>query len=339
MSRTVERIWAGRSGWAIVVRAALEPAGLLYGGITGLRNALYDRGVLRATPPPMPTVSVGNLTVGGTGKTPVAAWMAGELARRGARPAVVLRGHGGDEPHVHTVLNPGVGVIVDPDRVRALRHAAASGHDVAVLDDGFQHRRAGRTADVVLVSADSWSEPLRLLPAGPWRESLAGLRRATAIVVTRKATSGADASALMRRLTPRTQGGLGVVVRLGLGPLSDFVGGGSLPLDALRGKSILVAAGIGNPAALSAQLTELGARVTERRFPDHHVYTPSDTRILATEGTQYDVFLCTLKDAVKLGPLWPRGAGPLWYVSQRVELEEGSAGLLALLDHLVDART
>jgi tetraacyldisaccharide 4'-kinase len=335
----VERIWKERSGWPAAVRLGLLPASMLYRGITAVRNRLYDRGVLRVAPSPIPAVSVGNLAVGGTGKTPIAAWMAGELTRRGARPAVVLRGYGNDEPLVHTVLNPGIGVIVDPDRVRGLRQAAASGHDVAVLDDAFQHRRAGRFADVVLVSADAWGEPLRLLPAGPWRERLAALDRASMVIVTRKAASPDAAAVLLSRLTPMVRGEAGAIMRLVLGPLHDFMGGELQPLEALRGRRVLVAAGIANPEALTGQLTETGARVTLRRFPDHHVYRLPDVQALATEGSRYDVFVCTLKDAVKLGPLWPRGAGPLWYVSQRVDLEEGGPAVMALLDRLVDART
>jgi tetraacyldisaccharide 4'-kinase len=335
----VERIWNERSGWPAAVRLGLLPAAMVYRGVTAVRNRLYDRGILPVAQSPIPAVSVGNLAVGGTGKTPVAAWMAGELARRGARPAVVLRGYGNDEPLVHTVLNPGIGVIVDPDRVRALRQAAASGHDVDVLDDAFQHRRTDRFADVVLVSADAWREPLRLLPAGPWREGPAALRRASIVIVTRKAAPPGTAAGLLSRLTPMVGGETGAIMRLALGPLHDFISGEVQPLDALRGSRVLVAAGIANPDALTGQLTETGARVTVRRFPDHHVYRLPDVQALATEGSRYDVFVCTLKDAVKLGPLWPRGAGPLWYVSQRVDLEKGGPAVMALLDRLVDART
>src|SRR5690348_7442624 len=132
--------------------------------------------------PVLPTLSVGNVTVGGTGKTPVAAWIAAELIDRGARPAIVLRGYGDDEPLVHARLNPDVPVIVAPDRLEGIARAAASGADVAVLDDAFQHRRAQRTADIVLVSAERWTRTPRLLPAGPWRESLRALRRTSMIL-------------------------------------------------------------------------------------------------------------------------------------------------------------
>ena len=101
------------------------------------------------------------------------------MAARGAQPAVVLRGYGEDEPLVHERLNPSIPVIVNPDRARAVALAAARGATIAVLDDAFQHRAIRRDADLVLVSADRWTPDVRVLPAGPWREPLTALRRAT----------------------------------------------------------------------------------------------------------------------------------------------------------------
>jgi predicted GTPase len=132
-----------------------------------------------------------HLTVGGTGKTPVAAWCVEQLRARGARPAIVMRGVGDDEWRVHGLLNPGTPVIVSADRSDGVFTARARGADCVVLDDAFQHRQAARVADVVLVSADGFSGRAHLLPAGPYREPLTALRRAQAVIVTVKA---ADAS-------------------------------------------------------------------------------------------------------------------------------------------------
>ena len=169
VTERIESIWNGETPMSRAMRALLMPASAAYGIATGVRNALYDRGMLASTAAPIPVVSIGNLSVGGTGKTPVSAWMARQLVERGAHPAMVMRGYGEDEPRVHELLNPDVPVFVNPDRIRAVRDAASDGCDVALLDDGFQHRRIARLENIVLVNADRWHEPLRLLPAGPWR--------------------------------------------------------------------------------------------------------------------------------------------------------------------------
>src|SRR4051794_15640030 len=197
----VDRVWYGRDAVAAATRTALLPFERLFGGIVGARDILYDAGWLPALDTPIPAVSVGNLTVGGTGKTPVSAWLARGLAARGARPAIVLRGVGGDEPLVHRALNPDIPVFTGADRVAVVREAAAMGADIAVLDDAFQHRRVGRLADLVLVSADRWTDNVRLLPAGPWREPLRAIRRATLVIVTRKSADDATVAHVHERLS------------------------------------------------------------------------------------------------------------------------------------------
>lgn len=339
MNRTAARIWFDDSPGAVAARVALAPAEWLYRGAVAVRNALYDRDWLRVHEAPIPAVSIGNLAVGGTGKTPVAAWFAAELQRRGARPAIVMRGYGADEPLVHARLNPSVPVFTGGDRVRGLREARAAGCDVAVMDDAFQHRRVRRIGDVVLVSADRWTDRFRLLPAGPGREPLRSLRRASLVVVTRKATGRRAAAALASRLEGIAAGPASAVAHLAIGPLVDFMSGAERPLASLHGARIVLASGVGDPGALEAQLLAVGAAIEARSFPDHHVYDSADMATLVSEGSRFDGLVCTLKDAVKLGPAWPRGAGPLWYVSQRCEFEDGGAGIAALLDRLLTART
>jgi tetraacyldisaccharide 4'-kinase len=335
----VAHVWTGDSGWASLARAALTPFSLAYRGVVSVRNGLYDSGTLPVVKPAIPVLSVGNLAAGGTGKTPVAGWIAGELKARGAHPSIVMRGYGDDEPQVHRVMNPGVPVVVNSDRVQAVRQAAESGSDVAVLDDGFQHRRIWRSEDVVLVSADQWTDTIRLLPAGPWREPLSSLARSSLALVTRKAADPDQAALLMRRLAALTHTGTGAVAALVPGDLRHAVTGEVRPLSDIRGTRVLVAAGIGDPVSLAAQLQQAGARVELRRFPDHHRYVTSDIDQLARESRSFDFTLCTLKDSVKLGPRWPREAPPLWYVSLRCEIEVGGAEVSALLDRVLAARS
>jgi tetraacyldisaccharide-1-P 4'-kinase len=201
----LEDLWYGESTGARTGRALAVPASKLFGAVVGARDLMYEAGWLRTHATPIPVVSVGNLTVGGTGKTPIAAWVARELAARGAHPAVVLRGYGDDEPLVHSAVNPSIPVVTSADRVAGVERAAELGASIAVLDDAFQHRRVRRAADLVLVSADRWTPSVRLLPAGPWREPLSAARRATLVIVTRKAASEASVDAVneaMARAAP-----------------------------------------------------------------------------------------------------------------------------------------
>lgn len=336
--RAVEQLWWSDAPAARAARGALLPLSWLFGGVVRARGAGYDRGVLPAEVPALPAISVGNLTVGGTGKTPVAAWIAGELRRRGERPAIVLRGYGADEPLVHATLNPEVLVVVDPDRVAGVRDAAARGATIAVLDDAFQHRRCRRDADVVLVSADRWDGRVHLLPAGPFREPLAALRRATIAVVTRKA-AGPDAVDAVCRAIAATAPSLPVAVAQLAPDVLVRVGGHERrPLATLAGARALAIAAIGDPGAFLAQLERAGARTTARLFPDHHAFGEAEIAALAREAAAYDAALCTLKDAVKLAPGWPAGAPALWYVSQRVVVERGRDELDLVLDGVRHAR-
>ncbi|MEO5589715.1 MAG: tetraacyldisaccharide 4'-kinase, partial [Gemmatimonadaceae bacterium] len=122
--RLIEQVWTGESGADRAGRIALAPLEALYRAVVALRGELYDRGIAKVVQPDIPVVSVGNLTVGGTGKTPVSAWIAARLLSSGRAPAIVLRGYGGDEPLVHSRLNPGVPVVVAPNRSQGINEAA-----------------------------------------------------------------------------------------------------------------------------------------------------------------------------------------------------------------------
>jgi tetraacyldisaccharide 4'-kinase len=336
----VERVWFGRDPLARAGRGALAPLAWLYGAAVGARNALYDRGLLAATELALPAVSVGNMTVGGTGKTPVAAELARRLIGRGARPAIVLRGYGADEPLVHQRLNPEAVVVVGADRVAGAEEARRRGADVAVLDDALQHRRARRLADVVLLSADRWpADPRRLLPAGQWREPLGALRRASLAVVTCKAASDAAVAAVVRACGEAAPGLPVAVALLRPGELRTLASTARRrALASLRGQRVLAVAAVGDPSSFVRQLAAAGAAVDARRFPDHHAFTSREVATLAADAARADAVVCTLKDAVKLDPRWPRAAPTLWYVSQAVELRQGEAEVDRLLDRLLAAR-
>jgi tetraacyldisaccharide 4'-kinase len=339
-SSLVERIWHGTEPASRLARLALAPAAGLYRGIVAARGALYDIGLLPARRTALPALSVGNLSVGGTGKTPVSAYIAARLRDRGGSPAIVLRGYGGDEPLVHATLNPDIPVVVSADRVAGVAKARVLGADVAVLDDAFQHRRAERWADVVLVSADRWSDKQRLLPAGPWREPVRGLRRAALTIVTRKAASSEEASAVVAALRGKVPKLATAIVHLAPGDLHDARGTESRPIADVAGKRLHVVAAIGDPAAFIRQLEMAGATsVTTSVFPDHYDFTARDSARVALETAGADLVVCTLKDAVKLAPHWPAEAPRLWYVSQQLNVEQGLETLDKLLDGLLAARS
>ena len=326
-------VWYGEGFDALLARAVLTPFEWIYGAAALVDGTRRASGAGRT---PVPTVSIGNLTVGGTGKTPLAAWFAAQLRTRGRAPALLLRGYGDDEALVHAALNPDVPVFADADRRRAAALAIAQGATALVLDDAFQHRQMPRDVDVVVVSADLWSDlPVRLLPAGPFREPLTALRRAHLVIVTRKAASSGRAAEVAQQLT-RASGGVPLaVVHLAPGRLSAWTGGASESIETLRGQRVLAVSGIGAPDAFLAQLGAAGAQVQDASFGDHHAYTARDVERLLSRASRMDRVVCTLKDAVKLGPQWPAHAPRLWYLSQSVVVETGLESVEAVLDRLM----
>jgi tetraacyldisaccharide 4'-kinase len=336
---SLERIWYDETLGARLARAALRPAELGYAWAVAIRGALYDRRLLAIGRAPVPVLAIGNVSVGGTGKTPLTAWAAARLRESGARPAIVLRGYGGDEPLVHAALNPETSVIVDADRLRGARTAHAAGADCVVLDDAFQHRRIARTADWALVAAEQVERSRHLLPRGPLREPLGALARAGVAIVTRK-RDALDHAAEIAHALGRSHGVPTAVVHLSPSGMVDAQRGHEDSLDALRGRRVLALAAVGDPASFFAQLAELGvAELRTLHFADHHAFTRAEVERIARSADGTDLVLCTLKDAVKLAPLWTRQTSPLWYVSQRVEVDRGADVLEASLASILAART
>ena len=198
-------------------RGALAALAAPYALATAARNWLYDRRLLPVQAAPVPVISVGNLTLGGTGKTPLVAWICRQLIASGLRPAVVSRGYAArkgdtsDEAAELAILLPGVPHVADRDRVSGAATAARLGVHVVVLDDGFQHRRLHRNLDVVAIDA---SDPFgcgHLFPRGLLRERVCGLARADAVVLTRATGVDPDRRAAIRNEVNCARGGRPVV--------------------------------------------------------------------------------------------------------------------------------
>lgn len=336
--RRITRLWHSNAPGPVLTRTLLTPLTWAFGGAVRVRNALYDRGVLRSAAAPIPVVSIGNLSVGGTGKTPLAAFLSVRLKAAGAQPALVMRGVGGDESRAYAVLAPGVPVVVDANRVRGVQTAAARGADIAVLDDAFQHRRIRREADIVVISADAPHIRPRLLPSGPQREPLVSLRRADLVVIVRKAASRERVQRIRELVLERFPALAIVEVSLTPAGLVNWGTGALRELDTLREQRVVAVAGIGNPDAFFSQLATHARHIERVPFRDHHPFTERDAAFIADCAAGFDAVVCTLKDAVKLGPIWPRQAPELWYVSQRLDVEEGEAELERMLARLLDLR-
>ncbi|MFM7245324.1 MAG: tetraacyldisaccharide 4'-kinase [Planctomycetaceae bacterium] len=296
---------------AALARAVLRAASIPYGLAIAVRNAAYDAGLLASHPASIPVVSVGNLTLGGTGKTPLVAWVARRLASRGHRPAIVSRGYAArpgevsDEAAELAVVVPGTMHVADRDRVAGVRTAAAASATVAVLDDGFQHRRLGRDLDIVAIDATDPFGCGHLFPRGLLREPLRGIRRAAAVVLTRATSVDADRRAAIRgMLADASRGGPPPAwMEAEHRPVGLCAANGRTePLSLLQGRRVAAFAGIGNPAAFRGTLASLGCDVAAfTSFPDHHAYPAADLdRLAATIPPGVDLVVTTLKDLVKI---------------------------------------
>ncbi|CAN5374689.1 tetraacyldisaccharide 4'-kinase [soil metagenome] len=336
----IPRWWRGEGG--VVGRLldySLLPVEGLYRSAIALRNEGYDRGWLRVEPPPVPVVSVGNLSVGGAGKTPFAAWTAHWFLRAGSRPAIVLRGYGQDEVLLHQELNPEIPVFTAARRIEGARAAHRAGCEVVVLDDGFQHRALARDLDLVLVSVEAWQSHRRLLPRGPWREPLAALQRAAVIVLTRK-SAPAELAASVRSQVARAAPTVPVVdCRIAPAGLTPLHGGQAKEVDlgALEGERVLAVAALANPAPFVANLRATGAKVELAAFRDHHAFSAADAHVLLRRAAGRPLIM-TGKDAVKLRPLLPP-TPEAFVLNQRVEIEKGDVLLDSLLGSLLEPAT
>lgn len=338
-------IVSGRKRGAITAlqRTALRAASIPYGGAAWLRNRLYDRGWLRVETAPVPVISVGNLTMGGTGKTPFVEYVARYLSENGHRVAILSRGYGqrdgpNDEAMVLEENLPDVPHLQGADRVELARLAVEElESEVLVLDDAFQHRRLARRLDIVLIDATNpWGHGY-LTPRGLLRESPRELRRAHAVVITR---SDSVAETPLKAIRERVARFADIPVFNAAHKPDALVDSKGVreSLELPKGRPIAAFCGIGNPEAFRTTLTKLGLAPTLWRiFPDHHSYTRADVDSLeswAAELPDGGFVLTTQKDLVKLRVArlqdWP-----LWAVKIRLELREGEERLRQMLDDAV----
>jgi len=335
--RLVRWLWTSRRLDARVARAALVPASCLWAGGMRLRETAYTRGVLTTHHLPVPTIAIGNLSVGGSGKTPIAGWVAEHLLATGRRPGILLRGVGGDEALVHREAVPGAVVVPDPDRRRGAAAAVAAGADVLVLDDAYQRMDVARDLNICLISAETTRAVRWPLPAGPWREGWRALERADAVIVTRKRADPSTAVALAEQLRGRVAGPV-AIAHLGLSVLRGLVSGREQGLDALAGRRVVAASAIADPEAFVAQVKRTGAQVQVATWKDHHAFRDEDVAWLAHAARRADQVVMTAKDAVKLRDRWPASVPEPLVAMLAVAFEAGEDALCAAIDRTVGDR-
>lgn len=345
------RVMSGEAGGprAAALRTALAVAEVSYGMAARARNGMFDARLRRPGRLPRPVLSVGNMTAGGTGKTPVVRWLAERLRDSGQTVAVLSRGYkaepgllGDEQRMLADLLNargqPPVLIRANPSRSRAGQQVLREHGEVSVflLDDGFQHRQLARDFDLVLINA---AEPFgygRLLPRGLLREPLGGLRRASAFLLTRvdqvSETRRAEVRDVLRRHNP------GAPVYESVHALTGFRTAGAdappSPPGALRDRRWFAFCGIGEPASFVQQLAEIGGTSAGRRFfADHHAYTEPDLRALrgAAAAAGADVLVTTEKDWVKVAALpaaVDEAGQPIWRADVRIQFTSGGEARL-----------
>jgi tetraacyldisaccharide 4'-kinase len=332
--RLIRWLWTSRRPDAKLVRLGLLPAAGLWRMAMVARETGYRRGWFPVRDLPLPSVAIGNLTVGGSGKTPIAIWTARHYAARGLIPGILLRGYGADEVLVHQHAVPEARVVADPDRAAGAERAMARGAQVLVLDDAYQRLDVRRDLNVAVLSAETTRAVRWPLPAGPWREGLAALDRADAAVVTRKRANLEAALNLAGELRNRVRGPV-AIAHLGLRYVEGMVSGTRLPASTLSGKRVVAASGIADPDAFVAQTKATGAAVQVATWKDHHDYRDEDVAWLAHAARRADHVVITQKDAVKLRNRWPSSVPEPLVAMLDLEWEEGGEAIISALDTVV----
>jgi tetraacyldisaccharide 4'-kinase len=318
------------------MKLALVVFSLFSRSISRIKNFLYDRGVFKARRAPIPIISVGNISLGGTQKTPLAMELLSRLLAVGRRPALISRGYkgswekpggvlsdgrailgtwqdGGDEPYLVARAFPSVGVYVGKDRLTSCRRAVEAGFDIAVLDDGFQHRRLARDLEIVLYSSE---EKVAL------REPLSALRRSDILLLK----DGEEKVSSIDRLRGRWTGDIfaySVVTR----GVTDLRTGELVPKEGLAKRRLLAFCGIARPGRFAKTLREAGLEVVSfLPFPDHHPYphVSLEKIIRAGHSQGADALITTGKDAVKIaGRVKELGDTPLYVLEVGLAIEPG----------------
>lgn len=323
----------------------LELASKAYKGIMITRNWLYDRKLLNIYWPKTPVIAIGNLTTGGTGKTPTAIAIAKMTENHfHIKPAIILRGykqsskHPSDELLVYKNALPARPIIANADRQKAAKLAIKEGAKVIIADDAFQHRRLGRDLNIVLIDAINPFDNRRLIPAGKLREPLSALRRADLLIITRaNLVKTEDIEVIKKSLRAICDLPIGISYNRPLYFITHT--GDKVQINELKGKNVLAFAGIGQPDSFIRLLRQEGINIQGLiRFPDHKSYSTKDLVKIKdkskSNGTRY--LVCTVKDMVKITSemLYEADIAPEDLLALQIELEFEKNTYNMLLDYM-----
>ncbi len=330
-----------RGPGAALLRAGLRVAEVPYSTAMRVRNWRFDQGYSSVHQVGVPVISIGNLTLGGTGKTPLVEWIARHFRTRGVRVSIVSRGYGAeqgernDEALELELALPDVPHLQNPDRVEAAQIAIEELEtELILLDDGFQHRRLARELDIVLLDATEPFGNEHVFPRGTLRESPSSLARAQVVLLSRadmlSAESRQRVQARVARLAPQA-----VWCEVTHQPHALLDASGlEHPLANAQGQRVAAFCGVGNPSGFRHTLETLGYELCGwREFPDHHSYTRADVEMLTEWAKKGEIVLCTRKDLVKLG-VESLGTVPLRAVGVQLNFLKGEEALVATLQNL-----
>ena len=337
----LQAIWYQRGPAQRIAACLLWPFSLVFASLASLRRGLYKAGVLKSQRVGRPIIVVGNITVGGTGKTPFVIWLTQQLRERGLRPAVITRGYGGRAaqwPQVVTERSDSlevgdeavllaqrtqVIVVAGPDRVADAQRAIELGADVIVCDDGLQHYRLQRDAEIVLFDAARGAGNGLYLPAGPLRESLHRLGSVSLVILHRRGSTQTSRAVQFSDVAQ---------VSSELGAAQSLVTAEQRSLASFAGQSVHAIAGIGNPDAFFASLREAGLHVDGKALPDHAPFTASDLTFNDTLPV-----LMTEKDAVKCRTF---ADSRCWFVELKLHVpQEQTQRIMGVCDAAIRSRS
>ncbi len=328
-----EEIASGRGGaMSPVVRGGLGVASHIYGVAVRWRNQSFDRGRREVQSVAVPVISIGNLTTGGTGKSPMVIELAHRLIKMGCKPAVVSRGYKSeatgesDEIMMMQQAIPQLPCVANADRVAGANAAIANGANVILLDDGFQHRRLARDLDIVLIDATRPFGFGHLLPRGFLREPIENTSRADAVVLTRFDEVTNHRRAELLRLTKKLLGkGEVLTCRHRVDSFEPMRQGATGSKDPATCQPAFLVSGIGNPVSFERTVREQGIEIAGReRFVDHHTYGDSDVQSVCTKAANAGAksIITTAKDAVKLDRLQATWTIPVFVCTVRIDFPD-----------------
>ena len=344
----------------VLVRPFLRVMSLFYSVAVRGRNFCYEKGWLKQHQPGTTVICIGNITAGGTGKTPLVIWVYNFLVSKGLRCAILTRGYKtpkgkfSDEPAILAKSCPEAKVIIEPDRVAGVAKAIEqSDAEVVIMDDGFQHRRLTRNLDIVAIDAICPFGYGRLLPSGLLREPVSSLSRANAVVITRSDQVSREE---LEELDGQLKGiNSSVTVAKALhAPLCAKVlktknesdgqtSGPEISIEELKNKSVYAFCGIGNPDAFMTTLKQLGLNVVASKiYDDHHRYVPADIDDIYEEARylNVDIVLTTEKDWTKTALMASSKKNmPLAYLMVRLQFIEGEKQIIKLIEKVSSVTT